>query len=70
MEPLRLDARNFPNAPDSLLGADIVEAAVGRHHTVLITADGEAYSAGWNSMGQVCCSKKPGYISYSLTLAT
>jgi hypothetical protein len=53
MEPTKLNARNFPKAPKELLEAKIVEVAVGRHHTILITKEGEAYSAGWNSMGQV-----------------
>jgi len=36
------------NAPTELKNQKIVNAAVGRGHTVLVTEKGEAWTAGWS----------------------
>ncbi|GAA5865477.1 hypothetical protein JCM8547_001258 [Rhodosporidiobolus lusitaniae] len=40
------------NAPRALKKQRIVSAAVGRGHTVLVTENGDAWTAGWNVAGQ------------------
>jgi alpha-tubulin suppressor-like RCC1 family protein len=46
------DASQFPDVPNELRQAKIVEAACGRGHTILVTSEGEAYASGANNIGQ------------------
>ncbi|KAK0551883.1 hypothetical protein OC846_002448 [Tilletia horrida] len=61
-EPMLLDRKtNFqPPLPSSDLG-DIVYAAAGRNHTLLVTRYGAVYAAGKNDVGQ-CADPRLGYI--------
>lgn len=52
-EPIRLNALPDSNVPPELKEQKIVHAACGRGHTILVTDQGEAWSAGWNVSGQV-----------------
>ncbi|BGP12669.1 hypothetical protein JCM10213_008806 [Rhodosporidiobolus nylandii] len=52
MEPFPLLALPDSNAPKELKRQRIVSAAVGRGQTVLVTEEGEAWTAGWNCVGQ------------------
>ena len=52
-EPVRLNALPDSNVPPELKEQKIVYAACGRGHTILVTDQGEAWSAGWNVSGQV-----------------
>ncbi|GAA6011255.1 hypothetical protein JCM8202_003951 [Rhodotorula sphaerocarpa] len=51
-EPIRLKALPDSNVPKALKEQKIVHAACGRGHTILVTDQGEAWSAGWNVSGQ------------------
>ncbi|GAA5980728.1 hypothetical protein JCM10908_001754 [Rhodotorula pacifica] len=51
-EPIRLKALPDSNVPADLKVQKIVHAACGRGHTILVTDQGEAWSAGWNVSGQ------------------
>ncbi|KWU46657.1 RCC1/BLIP-II protein, partial [Rhodotorula sp. JG-1b] len=51
-EPVRLNALPDSNVPPELKEQKIVYAACGRGHTILVTDQGEAWSAGWNVSGQ------------------
>ncbi|KAK4058167.1 hypothetical protein OIO90_000906 [Microbotryomycetes sp. JL221] len=50
--PFPLNALPDANVPLVLKRQRIVSAAVGRHHTVIITEQGQAWSCGWNNVGQ------------------
>lgn len=52
-EPIRLNALPDSNVPPELKQQKIVHVACGRGHTILVTDQGEAWSAGWNVSGQV-----------------
>lgn len=52
-EPTPLsDGEVFPKTPQALVQDTVVHAATGRHHTILVTASGDAYVAGQNHLGQ------------------
>ncbi|GAA5972349.1 hypothetical protein JCM11641_002419 [Rhodosporidiobolus odoratus] len=53
MEPFPLLSLPDSNAPQALKKQKIVSAAVGRGQTILVTENGEAWTAGWNAVGQV-----------------
>ncbi|GAA5916794.1 hypothetical protein JCM6882_004169 [Rhodosporidiobolus microsporus] len=50
--PFALRSVPDANVPRELKRQRIVGAAVGRGHTVLVTKEGEAWTAGWNVVGQ------------------
>jgi alpha-tubulin suppressor-like RCC1 family protein len=52
-QPFPLHSLPDANAPKELKEQGIVDAAVGRGHTILVTDQGEAWTAGWNALGQV-----------------
>jgi len=47
------DRVELPEAVDALEGEDVVAVAMGRRHTLFLTAKGEVYSCGDNKMGQL-----------------
>lgn len=50
--PFPLASLPDSNVPAKLKAQQIATAAVGRNHTILVTASGEAWTAGWNNLGQ------------------
>lgn len=53
LEPFLLNNLPDSHVPLALKKQGIVEASVGRSHTLLVTDGGEVWSAGWNNLGQV-----------------
>lgn len=51
--PAKLRRQDFQPALPPGKDGDIVEAATGRHHTLLITRSGQVYCAGLGTQGQV-----------------
>lgn len=51
--PFPLDTLPDSNAPAELKEQGIISAACGRGHTILVTDQGQAWTAGWNTVGQV-----------------
>lgn len=54
--------RNVPTAVDGLRGKVVVGASAGRHHSLTFTAEGDSWSFGCNTSGQLGCgalARKP-----------
>lgn len=47
-----LNNRNMPTLLHSLQNQFVIGGAAGRHHSVLVTREGEAFAMGLNTMGQ------------------
>jgi len=50
------------------VGSKFVNAACGRSHSLLVTNDGEVWSAGWNNMGQCGHPPQPEISSFQLVI--